>query len=384
MSCGLSTLKFNDRSAWQLETDHLRVSVLEGGGHIAELVLKNSLGGESINPLWVPHWPSVEPWRFDFEQHSEIYGKDSEAAMLASIMGHNLCFDFWGAPSQSEFTAGLTYHGDVSLLRSTKISHDTGSMTYRLDLHRSGTAITRTLRLIPGQSVLYLEETAENKLSIDRPFGWVQHVTFGPPFVDPDSVFFDASAGRGYITADQEEMPAVWPVDSPNRPEQNHRHFARQAPSQKMSYFLLDPGRETEFISGVNSKHQLLLAYVFHRQDFPWLMVWEENQKIQTAPWNGKEMTRGMEFGNTRIPGTLRAYFERSHIHDTPAFGWLDALEKRTVRYMAIMTSVPKGFVGVRDIRLEGSTVLIEGMGVKTPIRVAYRPELFTTPPEPE
>ena len=370
-------MKFHDRSAWRLENEQLRVTVLEGGGHVAEIVLKDSGGGESINPLWVPKWPSIEPWEFSFEEHGDTYGRSSESALLASIMGHNLCFDFWGGPSQTEFVAGLAFHGDASLVRSAKISQDAESLTHHFDLKRSGTALTRTLRMVRGQPVLYVEEKVENKLVIDRPLGWVQHVTFGSPFVDPDASFFDASATKGHVTKGEEEVAAQWPVGSSESREQDHRRFAPEAPSGKMSYFLLDPAREVEFVSGVNTKHRLLLAYVFQRQDFPWVMVWEENRRIQDPPWSGKEMTRGMEFGNTRIPGTMQAYFKRPRIHDTPTFGWLTAKEKRTVRYLAVMSSIPEGFTGVRNIRLEGSEIVVEGIGVKTPLRINYRPELF-------
>lgn len=368
-------MKFHDRSAWRLENDRLRVTVLEGGGHIAEIVLKSSNGSESINPLWIPKWPSLEPWEFSFEQHGEIYGRGSESALLASIMGHNLCFDFWGAPSQSEFEAGLAYHGDASLVRSTKITQDSDSLTHHFDLERSGTALTRTLRMVKGQPVLYIEEKAENKLFIDRPLGWVQHVTFGAPFVDPEASYFDASATKGHITREGKEVPAEWPVTDDRK--QDHRRFAPAPPSEKMSYFLLDPTREVEFVSGVNTEHRLLIAYVFKREDFPWVMVWEQNRQIQDSPWNGQEMTRGMEFGNTRIPGTLQAYFKRPRIHDTETFGWLVAKEERTVRYLTVMTSVPEGFTGVRDIRLEGSEIVVEGIGLDTPLRIGYQPQLF-------
>ena len=197
-------VKFEGRDTWRLENNRLRVTVLEGGGHLAELVLKNASGGESINPLWIPGWPSIDPWKFDPQKHTQ-YGKDSEGATLASIMGHNLCFDFWGPPSPTEYSTGLAFHGEVSLLRSTLLAQDSHSLTHHFDLKRSGTALTRTLRVVPDQPVLYFEEIAENKLGIDRPFGWVQHVTFGPPFVDPETVFFDASATRGHVPEGEEE-----------------------------------------------------------------------------------------------------------------------------------------------------------------------------------
>ncbi len=55
------------------------------------------------------------------------------------------------------------------------------------------------------------------------------------------------------------------------------------------------------------------------------MMVWEENRKLTTPPWNGETMTRGMEFGNTRIPGSAKKYSTKPEMYGTPTFGWLDA-----------------------------------------------------------
>ena len=371
-----SLLTFENRKAWRLEHDRLRVTVLEGGGHIAEIVLK-SAGGESINPLWIPPWPSIEPSTFDAEEHAGTYGTDSEGQLLSGIMGHNLCFDFWGAPSETEFAAGLAYHGETNALAAQKLSQDATSLVHRFDLPQSQTAITRTMRLVEGQPVLYVEETAENKLSLDRPFGWVQHVTFGPPFVDPASTFFDASATKGDLGPDQPGSLADWPVGPADQPAMDYRRFAPEPPSNKMAYFLMDPERELEYIAAINTEHHLLIAYLFHRKDYPWMMVWEENRELQVPPWNGKAMTRGMEFGNTRIPGTATEYFKHPEMYGTRTFGWFDGKEKITARYLAFMASVPDGFTGVKDIAIEGREIVIQGVGVKAPVRVPFTPDLF-------
>ena len=368
---------FENRDAWRIENDRLRVTILEGAGHLAEIVLKSD-SGESLNPWWIPPWPSIDPWTYDAAKHSDVYGTDSEAALLAGIMGHNLCFDYWGAPSRTEFEAGMAYHGEVSIVRAKKISQDDSSLTHRLDLPRSGTEITRTMRLAEGQPILYVEETAKNKLSLDRAFGWVQHATFGPPFLDPEHTFFDSSATKGDRGDAKDYEPlADWPVGSADDRENDYRRFAPQPPSQKMAYFLLDPERELEFISAVNTEHRLLIAYVFLRKDYPWMMVWEENRKIQLPPWNGKAMTRGMEFGNTRIPGTARAYFEKPEMYGTRTFGWLDAQAELTARYLVVMASVPEGFAGVSDIRLVGSDIEISGVGDFAPIRIPFESSWF-------
>jgi hypothetical protein len=372
--------QFENRDAWKLENDRLRVSVLHGAGHIAEIVLKTA-AGDSVNPLWVPPWPSIDSWTYDVSQHGSTYGTGSESPLLAGIMGHNLCFDFWGAASPAEVRAGGAFHGEVSILKAEEILQTEFSLAHRLRLKLSGTSISRAMKLVPGQSVLYVEETAENHLGIDKPFGWVQHVTFGPPFVNPDTVYFDASVTHGDLGGDKDyESLGTWPVGLPGEGQRDYRRFSPEAPSLKMSYFLVDPKGELGFIAALNTEHKVLIGYLFWRAEYPWMMVWEENRQLKELPWNGETMTRGMEFGNTRIPGSAKEYFKKPEMHGTPTFGWLDAKAKMTKRYLVFMTEIPQGMSGVRDVRLEGSEIVVVAEGVKETPRIAYDPSLFPRP----
>lgn len=71
-----------------IENDHLRVTVLQQGGHIAEIFDKQA----QVNPLWIPPWRSIEPSTYDPTLHTE-FGTGSDAKLLSGIMGHNLCLD---------------------------------------------------------------------------------------------------------------------------------------------------------------------------------------------------------------------------------------------------------------------------------------------------
>ncbi len=79
---------FKGRRAVHLENDSLRVTVLEEGGHIAEVFDKRA----GVSPLWVPPWTSIEPSTFSPDKHSN-FGAGPDAKLLAGIMGHNLCLD---------------------------------------------------------------------------------------------------------------------------------------------------------------------------------------------------------------------------------------------------------------------------------------------------
>src|SRR5580692_552184 len=107
---GMPEDTYRGRRAHRIETPELRVTVLGEGGHIAEIADKRS----GVSPLWTPPWPSIEPSTYDRAKHPE-YGADAESKLLSGIMGHNLCLDLFGGPSDAEAAAGLTVHGEGSV-----------------------------------------------------------------------------------------------------------------------------------------------------------------------------------------------------------------------------------------------------------------------------
>jgi hypothetical protein len=133
-------LLFRGRRAAAIENGDLRVTVLEGGGHIAEVLHKAS----GISPLWIPPWPSMEPG--DYVGSSDTtYGAGVESKLLAGIMGHNLCLDIFGGPSEEEFAAGLQPHGEASIA------------TYRVTPLSTAIQMTATL----SESQLLVEPATE-------------------------------------------------------------------------------------------------------------------------------------------------------------------------------------------------------------------------------
>src|SRR5580765_691665 len=167
---------YRNRRAHSIETADLRVTVLVEGGHIAEMLDKRS----GVNPLWTPPWPSIEPSTYVAARHAE-YGSSSEAKLLAGIMGHNLCLDIFGGPSAEETAAGLTPHGEASVVRyELAVTGQELSMCALLPLAQL--RIERRLEL-RGRGVR-IREIVENITGCDRPIGWTQHVTLGPPFLE--------------------------------------------------------------------------------------------------------------------------------------------------------------------------------------------------------
>src|SRR4051794_32649848 len=93
-------VKYQNRDAWQLESKELRVTVMQGGGHVAEIVLK---GDQEVNPLWLPATPTIDPIDYDPGRHEKVFGSGPAARLMSGLLGHNLCFPYWGDPSESEY-----------------------------------------------------------------------------------------------------------------------------------------------------------------------------------------------------------------------------------------------------------------------------------------
>src|SRR2546426_12776422 len=102
------TGRFQNRDSWVVDTPALRVSVIQSGGHVAEVVLK---GGGEVNPLWVQSRPTLDAEQYDPGKHEKGYGGGARAPLLAGLGGPNLCFPFWGGPSDSGIKTGNTFPG---------------------------------------------------------------------------------------------------------------------------------------------------------------------------------------------------------------------------------------------------------------------------------
>src|ERR1700761_965875 len=122
---------FRGRRGAQIESGEVCLTVTEEGGHVAELRHKET----DISPLWLPHWPSIEPSTYSPERHPE-YGGDAESQLLAGIFGHNLCLDLFGGPDPEEAAAGRTVHGEAPIA-AYRISGSDDSLLMQTDLTRA-------------------------------------------------------------------------------------------------------------------------------------------------------------------------------------------------------------------------------------------------------
>ncbi len=335
---------YANRRQVHLENDLLRLTLLPGGGHIAAVVLKEN----GASPLWDPPWETIDPSSYDPRAHPQ-YGADVDAQLLAGIAGHNLCFDLFGVPSAAEAAAGLGVHGEASA-RDWEIESADGLLTARVDLPLAGMRFERRLQLAPGSRHVAITETATNLTGVDRPVGWTQHVTLGPPFLEKGKTRFAASATKSRVF-EQEFAPghdrftAGADFDWPFAPlsgggEGDMRLAAASAVSGAYTAHLMNPALEDAFFTAYHPGSETLFGYFWKRKDFPWLGIWEENYSRRQAPWNGRALTRGMEFGVSPMPETRRQAVERGRLFGERTFRWIPARESATVKYLLFIARV--------------------------------------------
>lgn len=326
---------YRGRRAARIENDKLRVTILEEGGHIAELLHV----GTHVNPLWTPPWPSIEPSTYDAARHPE-YGADAESKLLSGIMGHNLCLDLFGGPSEAEAKAGVTVHGEASVA-AYRITETDGGMRQECTLPIAQLAFSRVLTL--AGDTLSISETVENLSGSDRPIAWTQHVTLGPPFVErgKTKLLLPGTRSRTFesdFTGGKGRFAIAANFDWPNVPTIDGRTIDLQTyPDSRVSAgytaHLLDPHREKAFFEASNLG--VTLRYEWTRSDFPWTGIWEENHCRENPPWNGKTMTRGVEFGVSPFPESRRAMIDRKELFGVPCYRWIPARSRITVQYSA-------------------------------------------------
>jgi hypothetical protein len=336
---------FRNRRAVAIENSELRLTALLEGGHIAEVFDKRS----GINPLWTPPWPSIEPSTFNRSIHRE-YGSGIDAQLLAGIMGHNLCLDIFGGPTDEEAVAGLTPHGEAPVASYDADITSTGSaMTMRAELPLTQIVVERRIDL--HERTVRVRETVTNLASVDRPIGWTQHVTLGPPFLENGVTMFEASASESkayesaFGAADyiREGAEFSWP----NAPRISggtiDLRFVRDSSSSSgYTAHLMDRAREHAFFVVFSSTHRLAFGYIWRRADFPWMGIWEENHSRPSSPWNGRTLARGMEFGVSPFPESRRAMVDRGTLFGVPTYRWLPARARLDVEYWATFSNAQR------------------------------------------
>ncbi len=368
---------FHGRRSLSLSNEKVRMSLVPGGGHIVELVRKDA---DSANPYFVPPWRGMEPSAYRAARHERLYGGAPEARLLASLMGHNLCLDLFGGPSEAEARCGLSVHGEAPVATwkvvRRQVTARAARLVYRARLPVAAIEVTRQVVLAAGADGFRVRETVRNLGKEDRPIMWTQHVTLGPPFLEPGVTMVDLPARWGQVYPDEfGRRPRLkrgatfrWP-DGPGI--RGNRVDLRPAMPDRVSgdFFTqqFDPKLEWAWFTAVNPKRGLLFGNVFRRSDFPWIGIWEESRDRKGPPWKGRTYCRGLEYGTTPFPMTRRRIVEMGSLHGQPSYRWIGARETIVAEYYSFLIPVEGDVSGVRSVDVRGRRIVVHPAGGGAP-----------------
>ncbi len=334
---------YRGRGAILMASEALEVVVLAGGGAFAAVTLTDD--PERLNPMW-------DSLRADREQ--------GRAERTTGAVGHFICLDGFGQPSEHERAAGMEGHGEAHRLEwSTEFAGSAdGAAVLRqsVTLPRVREVLRREVRLPADESVVYVRSSLTSLLDFDRPVNWAEHATIGSPFLERGVTVVDISANRAMTRPRTEATRSglahrliggkefSWPM-APGRAGGllDLRAAPRESHSLDHTGHRMDPEAEWAFVTALHPGKRLLLGYVFRASEFPWLQTWESYPR-------DRMMARGLEFGTQAFDLPRREVITQGKIFDTLLYRWLPARSTINAGFLMFLTRTPEGFQGVDEI----------------------------------
>lgn len=328
------------RKLWTFESSALRLQVAPGGGHIAGVYLKNGhpKAKRLPNPLWTPPWKSMEPQKYKPRQHDRIYGGAPEGRLLSGILGHNLALDTYGTPSPAEVKQGAMTHGEAGVLEWKR----RGAAGFSVRLPVAQLEAARRIEFHKHLAMVRVQTTVRNFGVLDRPISWAEHVTFGPPFLAPQT-HFEVPARRALVYPGpmgpdsllEVGREFVWP-SAPTR--LGGTLDWRRPPAAKraadFTALLLETPSNLAWFTAINPKLDYAIGYLFRRSDFPWIGIWDEKYSRVAPPWKRRTWARGLEFSTTPLPMSRRGVIDMGKLFGVPTFRWVEAKGEISVPFV--------------------------------------------------
>lgn len=343
---------FEEQPAYLLSNGALELTVLPKGSTFASVVLADD--PEKLSPLWNP-----------IRMAREAGEKNS----FDSALGHFICVDGFGPVSPEEEAAGLPGHGEAhqKAFEAKFYGKDARTTTLTLEtrLPLTEERFARTVRMVEGEDVIYVQSELESLLGFDRPVFWAEHATIGSPFLEPGVTVVDMSARRAQTRPYQVEkdglphrLPSGKDFTWPEAPGLHTRKIDERAtPAEPNSgdhtTCLMDASRKLVFVTALHPTKRLLLGYLFKPQEYPWTQNWEYYPPT-------KKLARGLEFSTQPYDVPRREVVQLNSKFGAPVFRWLPAKTKIESRFLMFYAHTPEGFAKVDDVRFENGKITIE------------------------
>lgn len=387
--------QWKGRDAVRITNGILELIAMLDGGHLACFRFIESIDAPSHNVLWEAPWTLRELNEDWTDETSLQYGRPETGKFVAGFTGHAVCLDYFGDPDPEKAASGLGLHGEAATRRWQVVGCETSKgllCKLAVALPVSHLRFERGIQVQEQQSVVYVEETLYNELDRELLCDWVQHVTFGPPFLSGDAGTLLASAAAGATSClgydGKSLLPAgqtfTWPfvqLESGSGSADLRRPFTGAGKGFLVGT-MFDPSRELQYLLAINWALRLGVGYCFRRESYPWMAVWEENCARKDAPWKGSTRARGMEFGTVPLPRTAGERFPyESFIQASTGF-MIPGGGTRNARYIMSLFHVPEEVRSIEDVVLSGDTLKFAANGRADTFSIpAMECEAFLTKP---
>jgi hypothetical protein len=327
----------NGRPVRVMSNDKLALTIRSVGGAMVQLVMKDD--PDKLNPL--------------------------------EGLGHFLCVDGFGPVSKEERAAGLPGHGEAHRVAWDLVSSEkkdgTLTVAFTATLPLVQETFRRTLRMVDGESVIYIDTELQSLLGFDRPVNWGEHATIGGPFLEQGTTVTDMSAKRAmtrsyaseavdppdrHNLADFKEF--VWPMAPTAAGGSIDVRIAPViTPVMDQTTSLMDPSRRLVFVSALHPGRRAVFGYVFRREEYPWTQMWDSYEG------EGRPSSRGMEFAVQPFDLPRREVIQANSMFNTLTYRWLPARSTIGSSFVMFYTRTAEGFSRVDDVVLENGTLTI-------------------------
>jgi len=361
MPPGVKEVTVYNRPAVQVENDQLEVAIVKQGGSMLRIRIKGDAQGISPfgNPELVPTVPD-------------------NRKLMGPMVGHFVCVDGFGPPSKEEAAAGLAMHGEAYLqpwkLASTEQQGGITTVKFAVDLPKFQETFTRSLQMVQGESVIYIESELASQTAFDRTANWGEHPFLFPPFLERDNTVIDISGTRSKTrTYPSNTRPGTLLAQSteftwPNAPAAGGGTFDMRATPGGVNGMghtttLMDSG-SLAWVTVLNKARHYLLGYVFRRDEYPWV---QNYMQYPASDWIG----RGVEFATQPFDLPHREMVELNRMFDAPVYRWLTAKSKIGTRFLLFYVKSPDGMTRVDEVRLDNGKLIVEDRAAAKTITLA-------------
>jgi len=338
-----------------LENNFCSLTVDSFGGAITNFHLKNAT---EINPLSFAFTKAQMP---DNNKNGAPY------------QGHFLCLGRWGLPSDDEIKAGIPNHGEAANINWNIIQQTTCKLKMQTTAKLEGLYVEREIILDESNPVFSVKEIVQNINPLGRLFNIVQHPTLAEPFLDNQTII-DCNATIGFDQSKYREAEKN-SCRFPHVKDDKGNVFNLNNPQQTYNSvfsFIIKEQDNIGWVTAYSAKHNLLFGYIWKREDYPWIHLWQhfENEKIKY---------RGIEFGTAGIHQPFNTILNTAcDLFGEKTFAYIDTGEMISKKYFSFIHTTESYFTGVENIKIENDTIWIEPKNNIDQINFKLSTELFS------